>query len=77
MMSALPLRSSRAMVNFFMVGSSMVRWEINCVGEDVCRLTVTHQNGTIVEYFRKAAQALDRQREIEGMFLSSQSSERV
>jgi hypothetical protein len=65
------------MVNFFMVGSEMVRWEINCVGEEVCRLTVTHPNGTIVEYFRTAAQALDRQKEIEGLFLPSRGSEPV
>jgi hypothetical protein len=64
------------MVNFFMVGSDMVRWEINSVGDEVCRLTITHANGTIVEYFRTAAQALDREKEIEGLFLASRGSER-
>jgi hypothetical protein len=59
------------MVNFFLVGSDMVRWEINSVGHDICRLTVTHSNGTIVEYFRTAAQALEREKEIEALFLGS------
>jgi hypothetical protein len=57
------------MVNFFMVGSEMVRWEITSLGQDVCRLMIAHTNGTIVEYFRTAAQALDRQRDIEALFL--------
>jgi hypothetical protein len=57
------------MVNFFMVGSDVVRWEVTSLGDDVCRLTVTHPNGTIVEYFRMAAGALERQKEIEALFL--------
>ncbi len=63
------------MVNFFLVGSDMVRWEINAVGQEICRLTVTHPNGTIVEYFRTAAQALEREKEIEGLFLGSRGNE--
>ena len=59
------------MVNFFMVGSEMVRWEITSMGQDVCRLMITHTNGTIVEYFRTAAQALDRQKDIEALFLEA------
>lgn len=62
------------MVNFFLVGSEMVRWEINSVGHEICRLTVTHPNGTIVEYFRTAAQALEREKEIEGLFLGSRGN---
>jgi hypothetical protein len=65
------------MVNFFMAGSEMVRWEISAVGRDGCRLMVKHANGTIVEYFRTAAQALDRQREIESLFLRSRGADAV
>jgi len=63
------------MVNFFMVGSEMVRWEITALGQDVCRLMITHTNGTIVEYFRTAAQALDRQKHIEALFLEARGAE--
>ena len=63
------------MVNFFMVGSEMVRWEITSLGQDVCRLMITHTNGTIVEYFRTAAQALDRQKDIEALFLEARGAE--
>jgi len=63
------------MVNFFMVGSEMVRWEISALGDDACRLMITHSSGTIVEYFRTAVQALDRQREIEALFLEARVSE--
>jgi carbamate kinase len=63
------------MVNFFMVGSEMVRWEITSMGQDVCRLMITHTNGTIVEYFRTAAQALDRQKDIEALFLEARGAE--
>jgi hypothetical protein len=62
------------MVNFFLVGSEMVRWEITSLGQDACRLIITHSNGTIVEYFRTAAQALDRQKEIEALFLEARGA---
>ena len=62
------------MVSFFIVGSEMVRWEITSLGQDVCRLMITHGNGTIVEYFRSAAQALDRQKEIEALFLEARGA---
>jgi len=62
------------MVNFFMVGSDLVRWEITSLGQDVCRLLITHTNGTIVEYFRHAGQALDRQKEIEALFLEARGA---
>jgi hypothetical protein len=62
------------MVNFFMVGSDVVRWEVTSLGDEVCRLTVNHPNGTIVEYFRMAALALERQKEIETLFLASRGA---
>jgi len=65
------------MVNFFMVGSEMVRWEITSLGQDVCRLMITHSNGTIVEYFRTATQALERQKEIEALFLEARVGESI
>ena len=45
------------------------------MGQDVCRLMITHTNGTIVEYFRTAAQALDRQKDIEALFLEARGAE--
>ena len=65
------------MVNFFMAGAEMVRWEISAIGTDGCRLMVTHANGTIVEYFGTSAQALDREREIESLFFKSRGTEVV
>ena len=65
------------MVNFFMAGAEMVRWEISAVGSDGCRLMVTHANGTIVEYFSTSSQALDREREIESLFSRSRAAEVV
>jgi hypothetical protein len=38
---------------------------------------VTHTNGTIVEYFRTSSQALERQREIESLFLRSRGTDLV
>ena len=57
-----------------MVGSDVVRWEISAVEDDVCRLMMTHANGTIVEYFRTAVQALDREKEIEELFLAARGA---
>jgi hypothetical protein len=59
------------MVNLFMAGSDVVRWEVTSLGDELCRLTVKHPSGTIVEYFRMSAQALERQKEIETLFLGS------
>ncbi len=72
-----PIAIVARVVNFFMVGSEMVRWEISAVGTDKCRLMVTHSNGTIVEYFSTSAQALDREREIESLFFKSRGTEVV
>jgi len=63
------------MVSFFMVGSDMVRWEISSLGQDTCRLMVTHTNGTIVEYFRTTSEALEREQEIEALFLEARGAE--
>jgi hypothetical protein len=55
-------------VNFFMVGPERVTWEL--VSDDkpgVCRLSISHSGGVIVEYFKSAAAALQREEEIEAL----------
>ena len=67
-MTALYLPTSPPMVNFFMVGSERVTWELVAVGNaGVCRLSINHAGGTIVEYFTSSAAALQRERELEAM----------
>ena len=51
-----------------MVGSDRVTWEL--VSDDkpgVCRLTISHSGGVIVEYFKSTAEALQREEEIEAL----------
>jgi len=55
-------------VNFFMVGPERVTWEL--VSDDksgVCRLSISHAGGVIVEYFKSATAALQREEEIEAL----------
>jgi hypothetical protein len=55
-------------VNFFMVGSERVTWELVSVDKTgVCRLSVAHAGGVIVEYFTNTAAALQRESEIEAL----------
>jgi hypothetical protein len=54
--------------NFFMVGSARVTWELVSVDKTgVCRLSVAHAGGVIVEYFTTTAAALQRESEIEAL----------
>ena len=54
--------------NFFMVGSERVTWELVSVDKtDVCRLSIAHAGGVIVEYFTDSAAALQRESEIEAL----------
>jgi hypothetical protein len=59
------------MLNFFMAGADLVRWEVESLGNaGPYRLSIHHGRGTIVEYFGSTAEALEREREIEAMFLT-------
>ena len=60
------------MVNFFMAGPSLVRWELTSLsgGNGPFRLTIHHANGTIVEYFKSATAALIREAELEELLTS-------
>jgi hypothetical protein len=65
-------------VNFFVAGSEVVRWEVASVGiGGDCRLSVWHSGGTIVEYFKTTAAALDREQEIEALFLAARAAKPV
>ena len=76
--SALPLPTSAAMVNFFMVGSERVTWELVSVREaGMCRLAISHAGGTIVEYFPTTQAALERASEIEAMMTGSSISDKA
>ena len=56
------------MVNFFMVGSERVTWELVSVeNTGMCRLSIAHTGGIIVEYFTSTAAALERESEIEAL----------
>lgn len=60
------------MTNFFMAGSDLIRWELVTLGQaGPYRLSIVHPRGTITEYFTTTAAALDREHEIEALFLSS------
>jgi hypothetical protein len=49
-----------------MIGSERVTWELVSVDNTgVCRLSVSHSGGVIVEYFNSTAAALQRESEIE------------
>jgi hypothetical protein len=55
-------------INFFMVGSERVTWELVSVDKTgVCRLSIAHAGGVIVEYFTNPAEALQRESEVEAL----------
>jgi hypothetical protein len=59
-------------VNFFMAGSEMVRWNLTAVESDgPYRLTLHHSHGMIVEYFKTADSALLRQHELEDLLIAA------
>jgi len=58
------------MVNFFMSGQDVVRWDLAAVeANGPFRLTIQHPAGTIIEYFHSAAAALARERAIENILV--------
>jgi hypothetical protein len=65
-------------VNFFMVGPERVTWEL--VSDDkpgVCRLSIAHSGGVIVEYFKSTAAALQREEEIEALLTGRVPTSRI
>lgn len=65
------------MVNFFVAGSQVVRWELAAVDSGVYRLSIFHDAGRIVEYFTSTDEALRRERQIEALFLGSRGAHRL
>ena len=64
------------MQNYFFAGPDLVRWDLQVVRGKTrphVRLTVTHAQGEIVEYFKSAEAALLREREIEDLLIAARS----
>jgi hypothetical protein len=71
------LASRISVINFFMAGPEMVRWELSAVESDgPFRLTVHHANGVIVEYFDTSAAALMREQELEDLLIAARGARR-
>jgi hypothetical protein len=63
------------MLNVFSAGQNLVRWEVTAVSaEGPYRLGVYHPGGAIVEYFQTVSAALERQRELESLFVGGCAS---
>ena len=63
------------MLNVFSAGQALVRWEVTAVGADgPYRLGVYHSGGTIVEYFPSVAAALQREQELEDLFVGGRAT---
>jgi hypothetical protein len=64
------------MLHFFKAGPDLVRWELTEVERGgLCRLAVYHAQGTIVETFNSAAQALRRVQELEELLVRARGFE--
>ncbi|MCU1382981.1 MAG: hypothetical protein JWL71_1678 [Acidobacteria bacterium] len=64
-------------INFFMAGPEMVRWELTAVdSHGPFRLTVHHALGVIVEYFDTSAAALMRELELEDLLIAARGASR-
>jgi hypothetical protein len=68
----LVIRTNVMTLNVFSAGRDLVRWEVTAVSADgPYRLAMYHPGGTIVEYFASVSAALQRERELEGLFADS------
>jgi hypothetical protein len=64
-------------INFFMAGPEMVRWELTAVQSNgPFRLAVHHANGVIVEYFDTSAAAIMREQELEDLLIAARGTSR-
>jgi hypothetical protein len=71
------LATGTSVINFFMAGPEMVRWELTAVeSQGPFRLTVHHATGVIVEYFDTSAAALMREQELEDLLIAARGTSR-
>jgi hypothetical protein len=71
------LAFSTFVINFFMAGPEMVRWELTAVDSNgPFRLTVHHAQGVIIEYFDTSAAALMREQELEDLLIAARGARR-
>ena len=71
------LATRTPVINFFMAGPEMVRWELTAVESNgPFRLTVHHAHGVIVEYFETSAAALMREQELEDLLIAARGAHR-
>jgi PleD family two-component response regulator len=67
-------------LNFFMTGPDMVRWDLTALGphgEAPFRLVVHHAAGTITEHFDSVTSALIRQGELEELLTAARGASRA
>lgn len=63
------------MLNVFSAGQDLVRWEVTAITtEGPYRLGVYHAGGAIVEYFQSVSAALQRERELENLFVGGRTT---
>jgi len=64
-------------LNFFMAGPEMVRWELTAVESNgPFRLAVHHAHGVIVEYFETSGAALMREQDLEDLLIAARGTSR-
>ncbi len=64
------------MQNYFFAGNELVHWDVQLVrpkNTPQVRLTIHHSQGSIIEYFNSADEALHREREIEDLLVAARS----
>jgi len=70
------MASPYLMMNIFMAGADIVRWELTAVGAGgPYRLTICHPHGSIVEYFQTTTAALAREAELEYLLVAARGVE--
>jgi hypothetical protein len=71
----LPLQVQRDMETLFTAGLDLIRTEITALGtRGPYRLTISHGQGIIVEYFHTAKGALSRAADLEELLLSARGT---
>jgi hypothetical protein len=64
------------MLNFFLAGPDLVRWELTALGAHGTgpfRLVIRHAGGSIVEYFESVTNALLRESELEELLTAART----
>jgi hypothetical protein len=75
---SLPLQVRHIMGSLFMAGPDLIRSDITALGaRGPYRLTISHRQGTIVEYFHTAKAAMTRQAEIEELLMPARGEGRT